>query len=81
MWQAASKLYIGMDALWVNLVREKLGEKTAMEMGHRDMAEKGSRGKLKRGLFNLNRALVCLGAGTRGKGPRDSITLGPRYQA
>jgi len=31
LWQAASKLYIGMDALWVNLVREKLGEKTAME--------------------------------------------------
>ena len=31
LWQAASKLYIGMDALWVALVREKLGEQTAME--------------------------------------------------
>ena len=31
LWQTTSKLYIGMDALWVNLVSEKLGEKTAME--------------------------------------------------
>ena len=32
MWQAAAKLYIGIDGLWYTLVKERFGEKMAMDL-------------------------------------------------
>jgi len=31
LWETGGKLYIGLDGLWYNLIREKFGEKTASE--------------------------------------------------
>jgi len=31
LWEAGGKLYLGIDGLWYNFIREKFGEKTASE--------------------------------------------------
>jgi len=32
LWQAAGKLYVGLDGLWYSLIRERYGEDTAREL-------------------------------------------------
>jgi len=32
LWQAAGKLYVGLDGLWYSLIRERFGEQTAREL-------------------------------------------------
>ena len=32
LWQAAGKLYVGLDGLWYSLIRERLGEQMAREL-------------------------------------------------
>ena len=32
LWETSGKLYVGLDGLWYNLVRERFGEETAREL-------------------------------------------------